>query len=78
MALLRIGIVTAILLVLTAGAGYAAVERPNALDHRVDAIPQATLLAQPATMLADPARQDAAEHVLRSALCLPGSWRSSC
>jgi STE24 endopeptidase len=38
----------------------AALERPNALDRRVDALAQTALLAQPATALVDPARQSAA------------------
>jgi hypothetical protein len=64
LAILRVGIVTAFLLVVAGATAFAAGDRPNALDHRVDAIPQATLLAQPATMLTDPERQDAAERLV--------------
>ncbi|HXO16919.1 MAG TPA: M48 family metalloprotease, partial [Candidatus Dormibacteraeota bacterium] len=35
-------------------------QRPNSLDLRVDSIPRATLLTEPATALVDPARQAAA------------------
>lgn len=38
----------------------AAVERPNSLDLRVDALSTSTLLSEPATRLVDPARQAAA------------------
>jgi hypothetical protein len=88
LALLRIGIVTAILLVAGGGFAVAAAERPNALDRRVDAIPSATLLAQPATMLGDPDRQDAAERLVNwklpgwvltalfEAIALAYFWRS--
>ena len=88
LALLRIGFVTAILLVAGGGICAAAVERPNALDRRIDAIPSATLLAQPATVLADPARQDAAERLVNwklpgwvliavfEAIALAYFWRS--
>jgi len=48
----------------------AAIERPNALDRRVDAISQSTLLAEPATMLADASRQQAA--IRRAHWTLPG------
>ncbi len=50
-----------LLLVLAAGASVrAAPTRPNALDRRVDAIPSARLLAQPATALVDVEREKAA------------------
>jgi Zn-dependent protease with chaperone function len=55
---------------LACGAAVAAIQRPNALDHRVDAIAQSTLLAEPATMLADAARQQAA--LRRAHWTLPG------
>jgi STE24 endopeptidase len=38
----------------------AAIERPNALDRRVDALTQSQLMTQPAVSLVDPARQAAA------------------
>jgi hypothetical protein len=64
LAILRLAAVTALLTFAAGSAAVAAVERPNALDRRVDAIPQAQLLASPATMLADPERQDAAERLV--------------
>jgi STE24 endopeptidase len=48
----------------------AAVDRPNELDRRVDAIPAHALLTQPAITLADPARQAAAVRLVH--LTLPG------
>lgn len=44
---------------------YAALARPNATDKHVSAIPQATLLAEPARLLADPQRQAAAARLVR-------------
>lgn len=49
-----------ILLVLAFGIASAAIERPNALDRRVDALTQSQLMSKPATALVDPARQAAA------------------
>lgn len=60
----------AALVTLPAGAGVAAGLRPNALDFRVDSISNGALLAQPATKLVDPARQDAA--LRRAHWTLPG------
>lgn len=56
------GIVVAAVFVLIglASAASAAEQRPNALDRRVDAIPQAALMSQPATALVDQQRQAAA------------------
>jgi STE24 endopeptidase len=48
------------LVLLLCPAANAATERPNALDRRVDAIANRTLLTNPATALVDPARQAAA------------------
>jgi STE24 endopeptidase len=59
-----------IFIMLGIGAARADIERPNSLDRRVDAIPQSTLLTQPATALVDPARQTAA--VRRVHWTLPG------
>ena len=52
------------------GLASAASERPNQLDRRVDAIPAAALLSQPAIALVDSARQEAARR--RVDLMLPG------
>jgi len=52
------------------GVASAAFERPNQLDHRVDAISAHALLTQPASQLVDPARQAAAGRLAR--LTLPG------
>jgi Zn-dependent protease with chaperone function len=48
------------LLATTAAGRAALVERPNALDHRVDILSRNALLAEPARLLVDPARQAAA------------------
>jgi Zn-dependent protease with chaperone function len=42
------------------GVASAAIQRPNALDRRVDALPQTQLMTQPATALVDQQRQAAA------------------
>jgi Zn-dependent protease with chaperone function len=42
------------------GIASAAIQRPNALDRRVDSLTQSELMAEPATALVDPARQAAA------------------
>jgi STE24 endopeptidase len=49
-----------ILVLIGCGSAAAALERPNALDRRVDALTQTQLMTQPATVLVDPARQAAA------------------
>jgi len=48
----------------------AAVDRPNELDHRVDAISAHALLTQPAIDLVDPTRQEAAVRLVH--MTLPG------
>jgi Zn-dependent protease with chaperone function len=53
-------LLTAALLVLLATAAWAAVQRPNSLDRRVDTLMQTSLMTQSATALVDPARQAAA------------------
>ncbi len=53
-------ILMAVLMLLFGGIAAAASQRPNSLDLRVDSIPRATLLTEPATALVDPARQAAA------------------
>ena len=53
-----------------AAAAVAPLERPNALDRRVDALAQRALLREPATALVDPARQAAA--IRRAHWTLPG------
>jgi len=52
----------ACLLLFTIAFAHAAVGRPNALDHRVNAIPAIQLLLNPATTLVDPDRQIGAHH----------------
>jgi STE24 endopeptidase len=52
--------VAAALVLLWLGPAVAAVERPNGLDRRVDALTQTQLMSQPARTLVDPARQAAA------------------
>lgn len=55
------GLIVASVLVLVAfSSGVAALERPNALDRRVDALAQSELMSRPAASLVDPARQAAA------------------
>jgi len=88
LAALRVGFLMAVLLLVGAAPCAAAVDRPNALDRRIDAIPRAALLSQPATRLADPARQEAAERLvdwklpgwvltaILEALALAYFWRS--
>jgi hypothetical protein len=87
-AIVRTVIVAALLLVAGTSVCAAADQRPNGLDRRVDAIPQAVLMSQPATMLADPERQDAAERLVNwklpgwllaalfEAIALAYFWRS--
>ena len=53
-------VVAAMLVVLWFGVAVAAVERPNALDRRVDALTTAALMTEPARALVDPDRQAAA------------------
>ncbi|MGB6952471.1 MAG: hypothetical protein WBE15_11045, partial [Candidatus Cybelea sp.] len=60
----------AALLAVPAAGNAAAGVRPNALDVRVDTLSNGVLLTQPATMLVDPARQDAA--LRRAHWTLPG------
>jgi Zn-dependent protease with chaperone function len=62
----------AVLLVTLAPVAAAIVERPNALDHRVDQLSRNALLSEPATALVDPARQAAA--LRRAHWTLPGWW----
>jgi Zn-dependent protease with chaperone function len=50
----------AALVLLLATAAFAAVQRPNSLDRRVDALMQTSLMTQSAATLVDPARQAAA------------------
>jgi STE24 endopeptidase len=55
------GLIVAAALVLVAfSSGVAAIERPNALDHRVDTLSPSELMTRPAVSLVDPARQAAA------------------
>lgn len=70
MGILRAVLFTAALLVTFSAAQAAQIDRPNALDRRVDALSQTALLHEPATMLVDPARQAAARR--RVHLTLPG------
>ncbi|MFY9718465.1 MAG: M48 family metalloprotease [Candidatus Cybelea sp.] len=70
MRILRGTLFAAALLATIPAAHAAPLGRPNALDHRVDAIPRAALLAQPAKTLVDPARQAAA--LRRAHWTLPG------
>ncbi len=58
-------VLVAMLLCASASPAHAALQRPNATDKRVSAIPQATLLEQPATGLVDPDRQAAAARLIR-------------
>lgn len=62
--------VTVTLFLVSFATAYAAVERPNQLDRRVDAIASDALLSQPAIALVDPARQQAAGRLVH--LTLPG------
>ena len=56
----KIVLLTAMLVLIGGGVASAALERPNALDRRVDALTQTQLMTQPASTLVDPARQAAA------------------
>ncbi len=47
-----------------AGIGQAAIVRPNGLDRRVDAIPNAAMLSSPGTALVDAPRQEAANRLV--------------
>ncbi len=70
---MRNGIVAAALFFALFGFGFgtaAAVERPNALDLRVDTLSSAALMSEPATRLVDPQRQAAA--LRRAHWTLPG------
>jgi STE24 endopeptidase len=58
-------IVATLAFLLSTSFAMAAIERPNALDRRVDTISTSALLAQPATALIDPARQAAAQRLVR-------------
>lgn len=59
------GAIVAALVLLTLSAAVAAgIDRPNALDRRVDALSAHALLTEPATMLVDPARQAAASRLV--------------
>jgi len=60
----------ACLLFFTVAYAHAAVGRPNAIDHRVNAIPAIQLLLNPATALVDPDRQIGAHHLAQ--WLLPG------
>jgi Zn-dependent protease with chaperone function len=51
---------TAALFLLLATSAWAAIQRPNTLDRRVDTLMQSELMTQPATTLVDPTRQAAA------------------
>lgn len=65
------GLLFAALLIATVATARAAfVERPNALDRRVDMLTVTALRSEPATVLVDPARQVAA--LRRAHLALPG------
>jgi Zn-dependent protease with chaperone function len=69
----RFRIVAAALFFAVLGFGFATaapIDRPNALDRRVDGLSQSTLLHEPATVLVDHARQAAA--LRRAHLTLPG------
>ncbi|MDQ2992338.1 MAG: M48 family metalloprotease [Candidatus Eremiobacteraeota bacterium] len=55
----------AMLLCASASPAHAALQRPNATDQRVSAIPQSTLLDRPAKALVDPDRQAAAARLIR-------------
>ncbi len=72
--LLRAAVIVALALTawfaVAPGAVSAAIDRPNAIDRRVDAIADSALLTQPATALVDPARQAAAMRL--AGLTLPG------
>lgn len=70
MRILRAVLFTAALLLTFPAAQAAPIDRPNALDRRVDAFSQSALLHQPATVLVDHARQAAA--LRRAHLTLPG------
>ena len=70
MRILRAVLFTAALLLTFSAAQAAPIDRPNALDRRVDAFSQSALLHQPATVLVDHARQAAA--LRRAHLTLPG------
>jgi STE24 endopeptidase len=58
--ILRAVFFTAAVLATFSGARAAPIERPNALDRRVDALTSGALLSEPATLLVDNARQAAA------------------
>ncbi len=65
---MRYGVIFAALLLAMLGAGRVAsampLDRPNALDRRVDALSAQTLMREPATQLVDPARQAAAQRLV--------------
>lgn len=64
------GIVFVAIVIASVAPAVAAVDRPNELDRRVDAIPAHALLTQPAIELVDPTRQEAALRLAH--LTLPG------
>ena len=68
--ILRAAIIVAVLATTGFGVALAAVERPNALDRRVDAISDGVLLSRPATALVDVPRQAAALRLAH--LTIPG------
>lgn len=59
----RIAAYSFIIAAVAAGVAFAAASRPNALDHVVDALPAAKLLAQPPALLVDSARAEAANRL---------------
>jgi STE24 endopeptidase len=69
--ILRAAAIVALFLAVGSGFALAAIDRPNALDRRVDAIPDGVLISRPATALVDAPRQEAATRLAR--LTLPGS-----
>lgn len=66
----RAALLVAVFFALVCASAHAAITRPNALDRRIDEIPDAVLLSQPARTLVDPARQAAAGRLAH--LSLPG------
>lgn len=72
---LRALVIVALLFVAGFAAAGAAAQRPNALDRRVDALPDALLISQPATVLVDAPRQGAAIRLAH--LTLPGFFATA-
>lgn len=61
--IVRFAVRTFVIAAVVAGVAFAAASRPNALDHVVDALPAAKLLAQPPALLVDGARAQAANRL---------------